>query len=53
MIFLITTGKRFKLISMEDSRYIFIILDVKRISATQPKNPLFFQDLLNKFYWYT
>jgi len=37
MRFLITTVKRLKHVSVEDSRYVFIILDAKRIRATQPK----------------
>jgi hypothetical protein len=37
MTFIISTVKRLKLVSMEHSRCIFIILDAKRISATQPK----------------
>jgi hypothetical protein len=37
MRFLITTVKRLKFVSVEDSRYMFIIFDAKRIRVTQFK----------------
>jgi hypothetical protein len=48
--FLITTVKRFKLVSLEDSLYIhvFIILDAKRISATQPKLSLLLSGFIKR-----